>query len=91
MAELSIVTWVGRDDNKPMGLSGGTGAMQIWADFINKVKPTAKPPAQPNRIEWKWVNRHSGGYTQSGSHAVKLPFVVGKQDAIASANKYLEY
>ncbi len=28
------VVWVGRDDYKPMGLAGGSGALRVWADFM---------------------------------------------------------
>jgi penicillin-binding protein 1B len=28
------VVWVGRDDNKPMGLAGGQGALPVWAEFM---------------------------------------------------------
>jgi penicillin-binding protein 1B len=58
-SQYLAVTWVGRDDNKPMGLSGGQGALQIWADFIKSVKMKAVKPVTPNNIEW----RVSGGFT----------------------------
>ena len=29
------VVWVGRDDNKPIGLGGGTGALPIWIDWLH--------------------------------------------------------
>ncbi|PQJ96041.1 penicillin-binding protein 1B [Chromatium okenii] len=28
------VVWLGRDDYKPMGLTGGTGALRVWAEFM---------------------------------------------------------
>lgn len=31
---LLAVTWVGRDDNRPMGLTGAAGAMRVWADLM---------------------------------------------------------
>jgi penicillin-binding protein 1B len=31
------VVWVGRDDYKPMGLAGGTGALRVWGDFMLKL------------------------------------------------------
>jgi penicillin-binding protein 1B len=32
-----VVAWVGRDDNKPMGLSGSTGALRVWGDIMASV------------------------------------------------------
>lgn len=65
-SQYLAVTWVGRDDNKPMGLSGGQGALQIWADFIKSVKMKAVKPVTPNNIEW----RASGGFT--------VPFIANR-------------
>jgi penicillin-binding protein 1B len=31
------VVWVGRDDNKPMGLSGSTGALRVWGDIMARI------------------------------------------------------
>lgn len=28
------VVWVGRDDYKPMGLAGGSGALRVWGEFM---------------------------------------------------------
>ncbi|MCG6941715.1 MAG: penicillin-binding protein 1B [Thiohalocapsa sp.] len=33
-ADKVVVAWVGRDDNKPMGLSGSTGALRVWGDIM---------------------------------------------------------
>jgi len=31
------VVWVGRDDNKPMGLSGSSGALRVWGDIMANI------------------------------------------------------
>ena len=28
---------MGRDDNKPMGLSGSTGALRVWGDIMASI------------------------------------------------------
>ncbi len=33
-ADKVVVVWVGRDDNKPMRLSGSTGALRLWGDIM---------------------------------------------------------
>jgi len=32
--DLLTVVWVGRDDNSPLGLTGGEAALPIWTDFM---------------------------------------------------------
>jgi penicillin-binding protein 1B len=34
--EYSVVTWIGRDDNKPTFLSGATGAMQVFKSIFKE-------------------------------------------------------
>jgi len=63
-SELLTVTWVGRDDNKPMGLSGGSGAMVIWRNFIKAVLPEAVAPVTPNGIQWRSIRNK------------RIPFIV---------------
>jgi penicillin-binding protein 1B len=64
--ELLAVTWVGRDDNRPMGLSGGNGAMVVWSDFIKTIRPKAKAPITPKNIQWRSVGPE------------RMPFIVGQ-------------
>lgn len=35
--ELLALSWVGYDDNKPTNLSGASGALPIWTEFMKKV------------------------------------------------------
>ncbi|AMN49870.1 MULTISPECIES: penicillin-binding protein 1B [unclassified Psychrobacter] len=54
------VVWVGRDDNKPIGLSGGTGALPVWVDYMNRLKLTPVSMPEPEGIEWLWLENNSG-------------------------------
>jgi len=75
-SELLVVTWLGRDDNRPIHLSGGKGAMQVWADFFKASRPQADPPIIPKGIQWRWVNHTNGSWSRRGSRgAVKMPFI----------------
>lgn len=67
-SDLLTVTWVGRDDNKPMGLSGGSGAMVIWGDFIRAVRPQSLAPMTPSRVQWRWI--------RSSGKKMRMPFIV---------------
>lgn len=78
--ELLAVVWLGRDDNKSMGLSGSTGAMRIWGDFIKAIRFKAEQPATPNRVRWKWIDTRSGNSSRKGaSGAVLMPFISNQE------------
>ena len=66
-SEFLAVTWVGRDDNKPMGLTGGAGAMVIWSELIKMVRPKSLAPMTPNGVQWHEIE----GYG-------RLPFIMGQ-------------
>lgn len=57
------LTWVGFDDNAPIGISGGEGAVPIWARFMKVV--TALDPDRdfptPDGITFATVDSTSGG------------------------------
>lgn len=86
-SELLAVAWVGRDDNKPMGLSGGAGALYVWSEFMQAVRPLAKAPLTPQQIQWRWVDFNSGN-TSNGNNpgAIRVPFLSGEN---ISARAYL--
>ncbi len=83
-SELLTVTWLGRDDNKSIGLSGSSGAMRIWREFIDNLEPRGLPPVTPNRIQWRWVDYKTGRWSSKGARgAVLMPFI-GNQVAADS-------
>jgi penicillin-binding protein 1A len=43
--DLVVGVWVGRDDNKPAGLTGGGAPARIWRDFMGAALNIAPPPA----------------------------------------------
>jgi membrane peptidoglycan carboxypeptidase len=45
--DLLTVVWVGRDDDLPVGLTGGQAALPIWVDFMKSAladRPGGNPP-----------------------------------------------
>jgi penicillin-binding protein 1B len=48
------VIWVGHDDNHPSGLTGTTGALQVWDAIMTKlgVTPLIHPPSQLTEVEY---------------------------------------
>jgi penicillin-binding protein 1B len=46
------IVWLGRDDNKPTGMTGATGAMVIWGKIMQGLHPEPLELTEPPGIEW---------------------------------------
>ncbi|WP_290002747.1 penicillin-binding protein 1B [Faucicola atlantae] len=68
------VVWVGRDDNTPMGLSGATGALPMWIDFMQRLYLTPVALPVPSRIEPLWLQNGEGTLSDERcANAVLVP------------------
>ena len=56
---LSVV-WVGRDDNKPAGLSGANGALPIWISLMKQIAHRAVDLIAPENIQKVWIDPSNG-------------------------------
>ena len=56
--DILAVVWVGYDNNRNTHLSGATGAMVLWADFMKRVKNRLNPQPfiRPPGVVSRWVN-----------------------------------
>ena len=71
------VAWIGRDDNKPTGLWGATGALQAWIALF-RAMPSVPLAIPQNGLEMAWIDPESGQRTQPQcAGARELPFVAG--------------
>jgi penicillin-binding protein 1B len=71
------VAWVGRDDNKPTGLMGSTGALRVWIELMKRV-PAVPLDVPKDGIELAYVNSESGNRTDAVcTGARELPFAAG--------------
>ncbi|OUD15780.1 penicillin-binding protein 1B [Thioflexithrix psekupsensis] len=87
-SQMLAVTWIGRDDNKPTGLSGSSGAMRVWREFIDNLAPRPYPPVEPSPLQWRWVDYKTGRWSTRGARgAVKLPFIT---DRLAGADNLMQ-
>lgn len=74
------VVWVGLDENKPMGLTGGTGALPIWINFMKRLHLTPNQIPQPKDIEWQWLENGTGKITNANcANALYLPMDIRQQ------------
>ncbi|ALG69388.2 penicillin-binding protein 1B [Beggiatoa leptomitoformis] len=85
-SELMTVTWIGRDDNKPMGLSGSSGAMRIWSEFIQSANTRSLAPITPNHVEWRWVDSAGNWSNRGASGALLVPFITNHTETNTMAN-----
>ncbi|MGB2680508.1 MAG: penicillin-binding protein 1B [Candidatus Competibacter sp.] len=72
------VVWLGRDDNKPTGLSGASGALRVWMDLMAglKLEPLDAPP--PEGVEQVWVDPRKGLRLGQGCRIGQpIPFLAG--------------
>jgi len=70
------VAWVGRDDNKPTGLMGATGALKVWIELMKRL-PNVPLAVPQDGIERAWISA-DGRHTDSAcSGARELPFATG--------------
>ncbi len=55
-----VVVWLGNDDNTPVNLSGGRGALPIWADIMTRLGGGEFPAVAPEGMVDAWVDYQSG-------------------------------
>jgi penicillin-binding protein 1B len=55
-----VVTWIGNDGNADVGLTGGTGAAQIWARIMRRVDAASYDPPAPEGAENLWIDFETG-------------------------------
>mgnify|MGYP001582344666 CR=1 FL=1 len=72
------VIWVGRDDNKPTGLSGSTGALPIWTQALRGIAVRGLDPVPPGDVEEVLIDPASGlKADEDCTGATSMPFISG--------------
>jgi penicillin-binding protein 1B len=72
------VVWVGRDDNKPTGLTGASGAMTVWGEMMKNIQPEPLQPPMPEDVELANVDPVGGlRYDDDCKVGVMMPFIKG--------------
>lgn len=76
---LSVI-WVGRDDNKPAGLSGATGALPIWTALMKNIAKESVSLIAPDNIRKVWIDPYTGLLANENCPgSVLYPFISGSQ------------
>jgi penicillin-binding protein 1B len=80
------VVWVGRDDNKPAGLTGSTGALQVWGDMMRRLQPVPLELLRPDSVETVWIDPESGFRADEGCEGARqYPFIVGTAPTVTAS------
>ena len=78
--DLLAVVWMGRDDNGQTPLTGASGALQVWANFMQAAAPTSLNMTPPDNVVNAWVDAYSGqGSAQGCPGAVQMPYIRGAE------------
>lgn len=72
------VAWVGRDDNQPTGLMGGTGALRVWSRLFLELPGLPLFAERSGALEWSWVSRDGQRRSRPDCPGAReLPFLAG--------------
>jgi penicillin-binding protein 1B len=74
------VSWVGRDDNRPAGVTGSNAAMRVWAGLFRHLPVEAVDLRMPDGANFVWVDKQQQALTDpSCPGAVQIPFIEGTE------------
>lgn len=80
------VVWLGHDNNKPIGLSGSTGALPVWTNIMKQLNLSPVDMVQPGNVQWQWIDSSSGNLSAQGcAGAVYIPLLVNTIPSQATA------
>ncbi|HEX5046594.1 MAG TPA: penicillin-binding protein 1B [Gammaproteobacteria bacterium] len=70
-----VVAWLGADDNRPIGLTGSSGAAKIWARVLPALEAHSYDAPPPAGVETAWIDYGTGAPSAARcTDAVQLPF-----------------
>jgi len=61
-----VTVWVGRDDNKPAGVTGSSAALPVYAAYLKTSYPQSLRPMQPDNLAWVHFAQSSGQPVAAG-------------------------
>lgn len=72
----ATVVWLGRDDNKSIGLTGSTGALTVYSDFVKQRGGVSLPLGNPASVITGYFDATSGLASAKGcNNALAIPAI----------------
>ncbi|SDU46832.1 penicillin-binding protein 1B [Desulfobacula phenolica] len=72
------VVWIGRDDNRSAGLTGSSGALQVFGRLMSWIPNVPLDLPVPGNVEWAVIDAQTGYLTQKTCpDAMAVPFLKG--------------
>lgn len=72
------VVWLGRDDNRSAGLTGSSGALQVFGRLMRRIPNFPLNLPVPENVEWGVIDAQTGYLTQETCPgAMAIPFLKG--------------
>lgn len=71
-----VTTWLGKDDNKPTGLTGSSGALVLFANFIKKRGVENRKHSQPEAVSMTLFEKKTGhAVTSQCDNTINYPAI----------------
>ena len=78
--DILVLVWLGFDDNRPTPLTGRSGALEVWKNFIDDIQPTAVQGNNFSRIKYVWVDKKDGLLSgEKCKNSLLVPFINGTE------------
>ena len=78
--DILVLVWLGFDDNRPTPLTGRSGALEVWKNFIDDIQPTAVQGNNFSRIKYVWVDKKDGLLSgERCKNSLLVPFINGTE------------
>lgn len=70
------VVWLGHDDNRPIGLTGSSGALPVWTNVMKQLNQSPVDMVQPSNVQWQWIDSGNGELSaQQCEGAIYIPLL----------------
>lgn len=70
--ETSLTIWLGRDDNKAIGLTGGSGALPVFATYFSQLGGNSLFRAVPENVYKQFISKGTGNFVRDSCVNVLL-------------------